>query len=219
MSGADTILSPTTNKAFWQRVHLAAAKFLEDGNLNTTHHDQELIKFLIKENENFESVFYSEVDSNTSEKTGKIITSLCPAVRCRRKWSPVRKGHTIISILRDGLLHYDSVTWPLKARIVRPQKTSLARQRLGKHIPAAMDMHATIEDLLEVVSSIRPVPKFYKEWPVAVKPFLSSKRRPHFKTRKSLGKSKIWPWVQTGPKTMIDYPGEGQQQFTRPTNH
>jgi hypothetical protein len=34
----------------------------------------------------------------------------------------------------------------------------IARQRLGKHIPAATDMHA-IEELLEAVSSMQPVPK------------------------------------------------------------
>jgi hypothetical protein len=50
-------------------------------------------------------------------------------------------------------------------------------------------MHA-IEELLEAVSSMQPVPKL-KEWPVVVRPLLSSKRRPHFNTRVSLGKNKI----------------------------
>jgi hypothetical protein len=49
----------------------------------------------------------------------------------------------------------------LKARTVEPQKQTLlengsettfvSRQRLGKHVPAATDKHATIEILLETV--------------------------------------------------------------------
>jgi hypothetical protein len=37
----------------------------------------------------------------------------------------------------------------------------LIRKRLGKHVPAAMDMHATIEELLETASSTRSVPTSY----------------------------------------------------------
>jgi hypothetical protein len=42
-----------------------------------------------------------------------------------------------------------------------------------------------------------------------------SKRRPHFKTHKYLGKNgHIWSWVPTGPTTNNDCAGEGQQQIT-----
>jgi hypothetical protein len=37
------------------------------------------------------------------------------------------------------------------------------RQLLGKHVSAATDTHATIEVLLERVSSIQPVQRGYKE--------------------------------------------------------
>jgi hypothetical protein len=50
------------------------------------------------------------------------------------------------------------VVYVLKARTVEPEKqpllgngsetTFVSRQRLGKHVPAAMDTHATIEVLL-----------------------------------------------------------------------
>jgi hypothetical protein len=60
MAGADAILSPTANAAFRQLVLLDAAKFLEDGNLETWHYVQDLVKFLMKECDNFESAFYSE---------------------------------------------------------------------------------------------------------------------------------------------------------------
>jgi hypothetical protein len=46
--------------------------------------------------------------------------------------------------------------------------------------------------------------------PVVVRPLLSSTRRVHLKTRKSLGKNNIWSWVPTGPEMMIDSAGEGQ---------
>jgi hypothetical protein len=74
MSGADTVFSPTANRAFRQRVLLNAAKFLEDGYLEIKHHAWELVKFLIAEGEDFESVFCNEASSNTSRRTGKMIT-------------------------------------------------------------------------------------------------------------------------------------------------
>jgi hypothetical protein len=37
------------------------------------------------------------------------------------------------------------VTWRLKAGIVEPKETSIARQRLDKHIPAEMNAYKTIE--------------------------------------------------------------------------
>jgi hypothetical protein len=38
------------------------------------------------------------------------------------------------------------MTWRLKAGIAEPEPTLIARQRLGKHIPAAMKTHTTIEE-------------------------------------------------------------------------
>jgi hypothetical protein len=61
----------------------------------------------------------------------------------------------------------------LTARIVEPEKQPLqgnasetafvSRQRLGKHVPAAAGMLATIEVLLEKVFSTRFVQRGYKE--------------------------------------------------------
>jgi hypothetical protein len=42
----------------------------------------------------------------------------------------------------------NTVTWLLKAWIVEPEETFIARQRLGKHVPATMNAEATIEVLL-----------------------------------------------------------------------
>jgi hypothetical protein len=55
------------------------------------------------------------------------------------------------------------------------------------------------------------------EWPVVDRPLLSSKRRPHLKTRKSLGKNKD---MVTGlaENRNRDCVGEGQQLFTWPTD-
>jgi hypothetical protein len=43
----------------------------------------------------------------------------------------------------------------LKARILESQYMTVARQRLDKHIPAALNTYATIEKLLEAVFSTR----------------------------------------------------------------
>jgi hypothetical protein len=43
------------------------------------------------------------------------------------------------------------------------ETTFVSRQRLGKHLPAATDTHATIEVLLEMVFSIRSVERGYKK--------------------------------------------------------
>jgi hypothetical protein len=48
------------------------------------------------------------------------------------------------------------VTWRLKAGIVEPEE-AVARQRLGKHISAATNTHATIEELLAAAFSLLPV--------------------------------------------------------------
>jgi ferritin len=63
--------SPTANRAFRQRVLLAAAKFLEDKNLETRYHAQELVKFLTTEGEDFESVVCNKVASNTRGRITK----------------------------------------------------------------------------------------------------------------------------------------------------
>jgi hypothetical protein len=70
------------------------------------------------------------------------------------------------------------VTWHQKAGIVEPQQTSVARQQLGKHIPVAMNTHATIDEpvskrqigkhttiglLFETVVSVRSVQSGYKQ--------------------------------------------------------
>jgi hypothetical protein len=49
------------------------------------------------------------------------------------------------------------VTRSLKAGIVETEETSIARQRLGKHFPAATNTQATIEVMLETMFSIRSV--------------------------------------------------------------
>jgi hypothetical protein len=51
------------------------------------------------------------------------------------------------------------------------------------------------------------------EWPVVIRPLLSSKMRSLFKTRQSFGRTKIRSWVQKGPETKHDYVGKGHQQF------
>jgi hypothetical protein len=67
----------------------------------------------------------------------------------------------------------DIVAYLLKARTVESEKqplltngsetTSVSRSRLGKHVPAATDTHATIKVLLETVFSTRYVPRSFKE--------------------------------------------------------
>jgi hypothetical protein len=65
------------------------------------------------------------------------------------------------------------VAYLLKARTVEAEKQSwlandsettfISRQLLGKHIPVATDMYATIEVLLETLFSIRSMLTGYKE--------------------------------------------------------
>jgi hypothetical protein len=47
------------------------------------------------------------------------------------------------------------VTCGLKARILKPEETVIARQRLGKHFPAATNTRAKKEGLLDAVFSMR----------------------------------------------------------------
>jgi hypothetical protein len=65
------------------------------------------------------------------------------------------------------------VAYKLKAKTMEREKqpllangfetTFVSRQRLGKHVPAATDMHATIEVLLETVLSAWSVQRSCKE--------------------------------------------------------
>jgi hypothetical protein len=67
----------------------------------------------------------------------------------------------IAQLVKFVLFHI--VAYLLKARAVEPEKqpllgngsetTFVSRRQLGKHISAAMDMHATTEGLLETVFS------------------------------------------------------------------
>jgi hypothetical protein len=54
------------------------------------------------------------------------------------------------------------------------------------------------------------------ERPVAVRPFLSLRRKPHFRTRKSFVKNKNMATGLKVPETKTDCAGEDHQQFTRP---
>jgi hypothetical protein len=46
---------------------------------------------------------------------------------------------------------------------VEPEKTSTARQRLGKQLAASTDPHVTIEELLVTMFPVRYVQGVYKE--------------------------------------------------------
>jgi hypothetical protein len=46
---------------------------------------------------------------------------------------------------------------------VEPEETVIARQWLGKHASVAKDMHATMEELLDVVFSMWSVPRLYND--------------------------------------------------------
>jgi hypothetical protein len=49
-------------------------------------------------------------------------------------WSRRKKNET------DGIMNYSIVTWGLKARIVEPEKTSVSRQWLYKHVSAVTNL-------------------------------------------------------------------------------
>jgi hypothetical protein len=55
-----------------------------------------------------------------------------------------------------------------KARIVESEETAVTRQRLGKHIPAATNTHATMEELLDMVFSVQSVLMLYNNDDYAV---------------------------------------------------
>jgi hypothetical protein len=49
----------------------------------------------------------------------------------------------------------------MKARTVEPEKTTVTRQRLGRHFCG--DMYATTEELLEEMFSMQSKPRLYNE--------------------------------------------------------
>jgi hypothetical protein len=65
--------------------------------------------------------------------------------------------YTIYFICRTSSIFYLCMHIQ-KARSSEPEETAVARERLGKHVPAAMDTHAAIEKSLETVFSVRSVP-------------------------------------------------------------
>jgi hypothetical protein len=71
MSGACTVRVPQQIEHFDREFFSAAAKLLvlEDKNLQTRYHAQELVKFLTTEGEDVESVVCNEVASNTRRIT------------------------------------------------------------------------------------------------------------------------------------------------------
>jgi hypothetical protein len=68
------------------------------------------------------------------------------SVRIFRK-SKVRKWHELSWLTSPSPVeyHYSIVTLRLKAGIVEPEETSIARQRLSNHVTVEMNAHATIE--------------------------------------------------------------------------
>jgi hypothetical protein len=55
------------------------------------------------------------------------------------------------------------VTYGLKVRSAKREETSVAKERLGKHVPAVTDTRATIDQFLEAVFSVRSAPRLCKE--------------------------------------------------------
>jgi hypothetical protein len=45
----------------------------------------------------------------------------------------------------------------MKPKLVEPEETSVVRQRLSKHVPTAINTHATTEELFDMLFSIRSV--------------------------------------------------------------
>jgi hypothetical protein len=48
---------------------------------------------------------------------------------------------------------------------VEPEETSIARQRIGKHVPATTNTQATTEEILETVFSVGFASRIYNEDP------------------------------------------------------
>jgi hypothetical protein len=60
---------------------------------------------------------------------------------------------------------------------MEPKETAIARQRLGKHALAAMDTHATMDELLEAVFIMRSMPRLYKEGSELVSGWMSESQQ------------------------------------------
>jgi hypothetical protein len=94
----------------------------------------------------------------------------------KRQWSSTKlQGVTtqqIVIFVITNVKSSNTVAYLLKARTMEPQKqpllangsetTFVPKQRFGKHVPATTDKHATIEVLLETVST-QSVKTGYKE--------------------------------------------------------
>jgi hypothetical protein len=46
---------------------------------------------------------------------------------------------------------------------MEPEETAVARQQFDKHVSAVMDMHATVEELLETMFSMQSMLRLYSE--------------------------------------------------------
>jgi hypothetical protein len=55
------------------------------------------------------------------------------------------------------------MAYRLKSGSVERAETFVAREWLGKHVPAAANSNATIYELLEAVFSMLSAPRFYKK--------------------------------------------------------
>jgi hypothetical protein len=61
----------------------------------------------------------------------------------------------------DGIVIYCDMT--LKARIIGPEETSIAGQRLGKQVSATTDTQATIDGFWGTMFSVRSVQNGHKK--------------------------------------------------------
>jgi hypothetical protein len=89
----------------------------------------------------------------------------------------------------------------LKTWIVRAEETSIATQRLGKHVPVATNTQATIDELTWTMFSVRSVQSGYKRrelviWYEARDPYGGGVEYPHrdpaSHRRRREGKSRNW---------------------------
>jgi hypothetical protein len=69
-----------------------------------------------------------------------VSTNICLYIRCRPNYLLFGIRINPMLICRENI-----VTWRPKDGIVKSESTFIARQRLGKHVPAATNMQATIE--------------------------------------------------------------------------
>jgi hypothetical protein len=103
----------------------------------------------------------------------------------------LRRAHSGNESLPSKNIHCDmnrtdhTVASLLKARIVKPVETVVARQRSNiRHVIAATDAHA----IREAVFSVRSVPRLYNEDQLLRKDYY----------RKGSVKNNLWSWVSRG---------------------